>query len=138
MGLSRFCPGYMTLRGVLLFLAIQREITESGIGGQLSLPGPLPWSSTTLVVRGGGGIGTPDYFGNDDTDDSYLHNGRFQKYSGFSIHILLAMNFMDVQTRKHSYFLPCDDCRTRAGMGAKKIRPRTAMSPGSISRGSTA
>jgi arylsulfatase A-like enzyme len=49
------------------------------------------------VVCGGGGIWqTPDYFGNDDTNDAYLHNGRFQKYSGFSTDCFfdLAMNFI--------------------------------------------
>ncbi len=59
------------------------------------------------VVCGGGGIWqTPDYFGNDDTDDSYLHNGRFQKYSGFSTDIFfnLAMNFMDAANKKRQPF----------------------------------
>lgn len=49
------------------------------------------------VVCGGGGVWqTPDYFGNDDMDDSYLHNGIFQKYGGFSTDIFfrLAMDFM--------------------------------------------
>lgn len=36
------------------------------------------------VVIGGGGIGqTPDYWGNDYTDDTYWHNGRRQKYRGY-------------------------------------------------------
>jgi len=59
------------------------------------------------VVCGGGGIWqTPDYFGNDDTDDSYLHNGRFQKYSGFSTDTFfhLAMNFMDAANQKKQPF----------------------------------
>lgn len=50
------------------------------------------------VVCGGGGIWqTPDYFGNDDNDDAYLHNGRFQKYTGFSTDVFfdLAMNFIE-------------------------------------------
>jgi arylsulfatase A-like enzyme len=50
-----------------------------------------------VVVCGGGGIAqTPDYFGNDDMDDSYLHNGKFEKYTGFSTDIFfnLAMDFM--------------------------------------------
>ena len=49
------------------------------------------------VVCGGGGIWQgPDYFGNDDRNDSYLHNGKFQKYEGFSTDVFfnLSMDFM--------------------------------------------
>ncbi len=49
------------------------------------------------VVCGGGGIwNTPDYFGNDDLNDRYLHNGEYQKYKGFSTDIFfnLAMDFI--------------------------------------------
>ena len=48
------------------------------------------------VVCGGGGIWqAPDYFGNDDVDDSYIHNGKFEKYRGFSTDIFfqLTMDF---------------------------------------------
>lgn len=50
-----------------------------------------------VVVCGGGGIWqTPDYFGNDDRNDSYRHNGRFEKYEGFSTNVFFdqAMKFM--------------------------------------------
>jgi arylsulfatase A-like enzyme len=50
-----------------------------------------------VVVCGGGGIWqTPDYFGNDDRNDSYRHNGRFEKYQGFSTTVFFdqAMKFM--------------------------------------------
>ncbi|MGC2400011.1 MAG: arylsulfatase [Acidobacteriaceae bacterium] len=50
-----------------------------------------------VVVCGGGGIWqTPDYFGNDDRNDSYRHNGRFEKYEGFSTHVFFdqSMKFM--------------------------------------------
>jgi arylsulfatase A-like enzyme len=49
------------------------------------------------VVCGGGGIWqAPDYFGNDDVDDSYIHNGKFQGYLGFSTDIFfqLTMDFI--------------------------------------------
>ena len=49
------------------------------------------------VICGGGGIAqAPDYFANDDDDDSYIHNGEFQKYSGFSTDIFfnLTMDFI--------------------------------------------
>ena len=59
------------------------------------------------VVCGGGGIWqTPDYFGNDDTDDTYLHNGKFQKYEGFSTNVFfdLAMDFMRGAQANHQPF----------------------------------
>ncbi len=51
-----------------------------------------------VLVNGGGGVHqTPDYFGNDYFDDTYLHNGRFEKFSGFCTDIWFsnAMNFME-------------------------------------------
>jgi arylsulfatase A-like enzyme len=60
------------------------------------------------VVCGGGGIWqAPDYFGNDDVDDNYIHNGQFQKYTGFSTDIFfdLAMDFMrDAKKREQPFF----------------------------------
>lgn len=60
------------------------------------------------VVCGGGGIWqAPDYFGNDDFDDTYLHNGKFQKYTGFSTDIFfdLAIDFMrDSKARGVPFF----------------------------------
>lgn len=36
------------------------------------------------VVNRGGGVGSsPDYWGNDYFDDTYVHNGKFQKYKGY-------------------------------------------------------
>ncbi len=60
------------------------------------------------VVCGGGGIWqTPDYFGNDDRDDAYIHNGKFEKYLGFSTNVFFdrAMDFMvQAQDRKQPFF----------------------------------
>ena len=60
------------------------------------------------VVCGGGGIWqAPDYFGNDDVDDSYIHNGKFQKYSGFSTDIFfqLTMDFiLDARKNDEPFF----------------------------------
>jgi arylsulfatase B len=37
-----------------------------------------------VLIHGGGGIWqTPDYFGNDYFDDTYLHNGKAEKFKGF-------------------------------------------------------
>ena len=37
----------------------------------------------TLVIGGGGIWQTPDHFGNDYFDDTYLHNGKPEKFTGF-------------------------------------------------------
>lgn len=58
---------------------------------------PIDHHFDESIVCGGGGVQqTPDYFGNDDRDDAYLHNGRFEKYLGFSTNIFFdrAMDFM--------------------------------------------
>lgn len=49
-----------------------------------------------VVIGGGGDSQTPDYFGNDYTDDTYLHNGRYEKYKGFCTDVWFdnAMRFM--------------------------------------------
>ena len=49
------------------------------------------------VVMGGGAIGNmPDYWGNDYTDDTYRHNGRWEKYPGYCTDVFFkaAMDFM--------------------------------------------
>lgn len=75
---------------------------KTGIYGKWHLGDNYPCRPQDLgfndaVVCGGGGVAqTPDYFGNDNFDDSYLHNGKFQKYTGFSTDIFfdLAMGFI--------------------------------------------
>lgn len=70
---------------------------------------PIDFHFDEQVVCGGGGIWQgPDYFGNDDRDDAYLHNGRFQKYLGFSTDIFFerAMDFMErSQQREQPFFV---------------------------------
>jgi len=44
-----------------------------------------------IVVHGGGGVGqTPDFWGNDYFDDTYWHNGRPQKYTGYCTDVFFA------------------------------------------------
>jgi arylsulfatase A-like enzyme len=59
------------------------------------------------VIHGGGGIWqTPDHFGNDYFDDTYLHNGKPQKYSGFCTDVFFenARNFIDDAARRKQPF----------------------------------
>ena len=44
----------------------------------------------TLVIGGGGIWQTPDHFGNDYFDDTYLHNGKPEKFTGFCTDVFFA------------------------------------------------
>jgi arylsulfatase A-like enzyme len=44
-----------------------------------------------VLMHGGGGVGqTPDYWGNDYTDDTYLHNGQPQAFTGYCTDVWFA------------------------------------------------
>jgi arylsulfatase A-like enzyme len=93
-----------------------------------------------VVVCGGGGIAqTPDYFGNDDLDDSYLHNGTFQKYTGFSTDIFfdLTMDFMTGASKEGKPFfcyLPTtaahEPCWSKESDAAPYVGVKGLSSPG--------
>lgn len=45
---------------------------------------PIDRGFNEAIVHGGGGIGqNPDYWGNNYNDDTYKHNGNFEKYEGY-------------------------------------------------------
>lgn len=45
---------------------------------------PMDRGFKESVVHGGGGVGSyPGYWGNDYFDDTYMHNGKFEKYEGY-------------------------------------------------------
>lgn len=51
-----------------------------------------------VVAHGGGGITqTPDFFGNDYFDDTYRHNGKYEKFNGYCTDVFFeqAMKFID-------------------------------------------
>jgi len=59
-----------------------------------------------VLINGGGGVGQgPDYWGNDYFDDTYLHNGKFQKFEGYCTDIWFdgAMKFIEAN-RKRPFF----------------------------------
>jgi arylsulfatase A-like enzyme len=60
------------------------------------------------LVHGGGGVWqTPDYFGNDYFDDTYLHNGEPEKFKGFCTDIWFdnAIKFMAAaKTARRPFF----------------------------------
>jgi len=60
-----------------------------------------------VLVHGGGGIWqTPDYFGNDYTDDTYFHNGEPEKFRGYCTDVWFdgAMSFMTDARRRGAPF----------------------------------
>ena len=59
-----------------------------------------------VVTHGGGGVGnTPDYWGNNYTDDHYCHNGVWEPYDGYctDVWFRLAMAFIE-QHRQEPFF----------------------------------
>lgn len=84
----------------------------TGIFGKWHLGDNYPCRTIDLgfdesIVCGGGGVAqTPDYFDNDDRDDAYIHNGKFEKYLGFSTNIFFdrAMDFMKRSQDRHQPF----------------------------------
>ncbi|MCK0156455.1 arylsulfatase [Cellulophaga sp. F20128] len=62
---------------------------ETGIFGKWHLGENYPFRPMDRgfkesIVHGGGGIGqNPDYWGNNYYDDTYKHNGAFEKYEGY-------------------------------------------------------
>jgi arylsulfatase A-like enzyme len=60
-----------------------------------------------VLVHGGGGVGqTPDYWGNDYFDDTYFHNGRAEKQSGYCTNVFFdaAMAFIE-RHRERPFFV---------------------------------
>lgn len=62
---------------------------ETGIFGKWHLGENYPFRPQDrgfkeVLVHGGGGVGSnPGYWGNDYFDDTYLHNGNFEKYNDY-------------------------------------------------------
>ncbi|MEX2287454.1 MAG: arylsulfatase [Planctomycetaceae bacterium] len=59
-----------------------------------------------VLIHGGGGVGqTPDYWGNDYFDDTYLHNGQYEKFSGYCTDVWFkaAEKFVE-QNRDRPFF----------------------------------
>lgn len=94
-------------------LLLEREVTvaqimkdngyKTGIFGKWHLGDNYPFRPEDkgfeeVLVHGGGGIEqTMDYFDNDYFNDTYLHNGKLEKYEGYCTDIWFeeAMDFME-------------------------------------------
>ena len=87
---------------VTLADTFSRNGYRTGIFGKWHLGDNYPFRACDRgfgesVVMGGGAIGNmPDYWDNDYFDDTYKHNGRWEKYSGYCTDVFFkaAMDFM--------------------------------------------
>ncbi|MFB0554226.1 MAG: arylsulfatase [Phycisphaerae bacterium] len=63
-----------------------------------------------VLIHGGGGVGQgPDYWGNDYFDDTYFHNGRPRKFTGYCTDIWFdgAMEFIEAHKERPFFcYLP--------------------------------
>jgi arylsulfatase A-like enzyme len=61
---------------------------------------------TEVLIHGGGGVGqTPDHWGNDYFDDTYLHNGQWKPTEGYCTKVFFdhALSFIE-QNRRQPFF----------------------------------
>jgi len=57
------------------------------------------------LIHGGGGVGqTPDYWANDYFDDTYLHNGKRRKFTGYCTDVWFDGAIKFIETNKHRPF----------------------------------
>ncbi len=63
-----------------------------------------------VLIHGGGGVGqTPDYWGNDYFDDTYLHNGQWKNFEGYCTKVFFenAQEFIRANREKPFFcYLP--------------------------------
>jgi len=111
---------------------------RTGVFGKWHLGDNYPYrpqdrSFDETVVIGGGAIGnTPDYWGNDYFDDTYRHNGSWEKYSGYCTDVFFneAMTFMRSKPN-HPFFvyLPTNTPHWPHNVAKKYSRPYLGTVP---------
>lgn len=58
-----------------------------------------------VLTIGGGGVGqTPDFWGNDYFDDTFRHNGKLEKFSGYCTDVFFAEALKFIETNKDRPF----------------------------------
>lgn len=66
---------------------------------------PMDRGFKESIVNGGGGVGqSPDYWGNDYFDDTYKHNGKFEKYDGYCNTVWFSEALKYIQKNKEKPF----------------------------------
>lgn len=83
---------------------------ETGVFGKWHLGENYPFRPMDRgfkesIVHGGGGVGqSPDYWGNDYFDDTYKHNGKFEKYEGYCNTVWFSEALKYIQKNKEKPF----------------------------------
>jgi len=83
---------------------------ETGIFGKWHLGENYPFRPMDRgfkesIVHGGGGVGqSPDYWGNNYFDDTYKHNGEFEKYDGYCNTVWFSEALKYIQKNKEKPF----------------------------------
>lgn len=66
---------------------------------------PIDRGFQEVITHGGGGIGQgPDYWGNDYFDDTYRHNGQFEKYDGYCTDVFFENALSFIENHKEEPF----------------------------------
>ncbi|MHC4485640.1 MAG: arylsulfatase [Planctomycetota bacterium] len=80
-----------------------------------------------VLIHGGGGVGnTPDYWGNDYFDDTYLHNGRRKEFRGYCTDVWfnVAMKFMEAnKDRPFFCYIPTNAPHSPYNVADEYIKP---------------
>ena len=109
---------------------------ETGIFGKWHLGENYPFRPMDRgfkesVVLGGGGIGSnPDYWGNDYFDDTYKHNGKFQKYEGYcnTVWFSQAINYIRENKDKPFFcYIPTNVPHAPLNVDEKYVEPYKNM-----------
>jgi arylsulfatase A-like enzyme len=83
-----------------------------------------------VVVHGGGGVGQiPDYWGNDYFDDTYFHNGRPEKFTGYCTDVFFreATRFIEANRERPFFvYLPTNAPHGPYRVGDKWSEPYAA------------
>jgi len=111
---------------------------RTGIFGKWHLGDNYPYRAQDrgfdeALVFGGGAIGnTPDYWGNDYFDDTYCHNGKWEKYTGYCTDVFFnaAMDFIS-GTKGQPFFLylPSNTPHGPHNVDEKYVRPYRGIVP---------
>jgi arylsulfatase A-like enzyme len=80
-----------------------------------------------VLIHGGGGVGnTPDYWGNDYFDDTYLHNGSRKKFNGYCTDVWfnVAMKFIEAnKDRPFFCYIPTNAPHSPYNVADEYIKP---------------
>jgi len=80
-----------------------------------------------VLIHGGGGVGQgPDYWGNDYFDDTYLHNGTYEKFEGYCTDIWFdgALKFIEAnKDRPFFCYIPTNAPHGPYNVAEKYSRP---------------